>query len=70
MEITAAKKKQKKRSIMFDKNSDYVIDPHTAVAAGVYKKYLKDTDDHTVDGDCIYSKSVQVHKKRNGCCCR
>ena len=26
------------------KNSDYVIDPHTAVAAGVYKKYLKDTD--------------------------
>ena len=30
------------------KNSDYVIDPHTAVAAGVYKKYLKDTDDHIV----------------------
>ena len=30
------------------KNSDYVIDPHTAVAAGVYMKYLKDTDDHTV----------------------
>ena len=30
------------------KNSDYVIDPHTAVAAGVYKKYLKYTDDHTV----------------------
>ena len=30
------------------KNSDYVIDPHTAVAAGVYKKYLKDTDDYTV----------------------
>ena len=30
------------------KNSDYVIDPHTAVAAGVYKKYLKDTDDLTV----------------------
>ena len=30
------------------KNSDYVIDPHTAVAACVYKKYLKDTDDHTV----------------------
>ena len=30
------------------KNSDYVIDPHTAVAAGVYKKYLKDTGDHTV----------------------
>ncbi|MBU5480067.1 threonine synthase [Blautia sp. MSJ-19] len=29
-------------------NSDYVIDPHTAVAAGVYKKYLADTDDHTV----------------------
>ena len=30
------------------KNSDYVIDPHTAVAAGVYKKNLKDTDYHTV----------------------
>ena len=29
------------------KNSDYVIDPHTAVADGVYKKYLADTDDHT-----------------------
>ena len=29
------------------KSSDYVIDPHTAVAAGVYKKYLADTDDHT-----------------------
>lgn len=25
--------------------ADYVIDPHTAVAAGVYKKYVKDTDD-------------------------
>ena len=24
-----------------------MIDPHTAVAAGVYKKYLADTDDHT-----------------------
>ena len=30
------------------KNSDYVIDPHTAVAAGVYKKYLQDTYDYTV----------------------
>ena len=29
------------------KSSDYVIDPHTAVAAGVYKKYFADTDDHT-----------------------
>ena len=28
-------------------SSDYVIDPHTAVAAGVYKKYLNDTQDHT-----------------------
>lgn len=27
--------------------SGYVIDPHTAVAAGVYQKYLKDTQDHT-----------------------
>ena len=27
--------------------SHYVIDPHTAVAAGVYQKYLRDTDDHT-----------------------
>lgn len=27
--------------------SNYVIDPHTAVAAGVYQKYLKDTEDHT-----------------------
>ena len=27
--------------------SNYVIDPHTAVAAGVYQKYLRDTEDHT-----------------------
>lgn len=26
--------------------SNYVIDPHTAVAAGVYQKYLRDTGDH------------------------
>ena len=29
------------------KGSNYVIDTHTAVAAGVYKKYVSDTDDHT-----------------------
>ena len=29
------------------KDSNYVIDTHTAVAAGVYKKYVSDTDDHT-----------------------
>ena len=29
------------------KNSSYVIDPHTAVAAGVYSKYVKDTNDTT-----------------------
>ena len=28
------------------KTSDYVIDTHTAVAAGVYKKYVSETDDH------------------------
>ncbi len=28
--------------------SNYVIDTHTAVAAGVYQKYLRDTEDHTV----------------------
>lgn len=27
--------------------SNYVIDPHTAVAAGVYQKYLRDTEDDT-----------------------
>ena len=27
--------------------SDYVIDPHTAVAAGVYQKYLRETEDTT-----------------------
>lgn len=27
--------------------SDYVIDTHTAVAAGVYQKYLRNTNDHT-----------------------
>ncbi|MDY4692223.1 MAG: threonine synthase [Blautia sp.] len=29
------------------KNSRYVIDTHTAVAAGVYRKYVQDTGDHT-----------------------
>ena len=29
------------------KNSSYVIDSHTAVAAGVYKKYVKDSGDLT-----------------------
>ena len=28
------------------KDSNYVIDTHTAVAAGVYKKYVSGTDDH------------------------
>ena len=28
-------------------DADYVIDPHTAVAAGVYKKYTEDTRDTT-----------------------
>ena len=28
-------------------NSGYVIDTHTAVASGVYDKYVKDTNDHT-----------------------
>lgn len=28
--------------------SDYVIDTHTAVAAGVYQKYLRNTNDHTL----------------------
>lgn len=27
--------------------SGYMIDPHTAVAAGVYQKYVRDTDDQT-----------------------
>ena len=26
----------------------YLLDPHTAVAAGVYQKYLRETKDHTV----------------------
>jgi threonine synthase len=29
------------------KTSDYVIDTHTAVAAGVYRKYVRDTNDTT-----------------------
>ena len=28
------------------KDSNYVIDTHTAVAAGIYKKYVSETDDH------------------------
>lgn len=46
MVITAVKETNEAIHATY-KSSDYVIDPHTAVAAGVYKKYLADTDDHT-----------------------
>ena len=33
-------------SEIYKDSNDYVIDTHTAVAAGVYKKYVSETDDH------------------------
>ena len=48
MVITAVKRKRNEAIHATYKSSDYVIDPHTAVAAGVYKKYLRRyKDDHT-----------------------
>lgn len=49
-------------------DTGYIIDTHTAVAAGVYDKYKEATGDtatKTVIG--IYSKSIQIHKKCDGC---
>ena len=54
-------------SVRFDKASDYVIDTHTAVAAGVYKKYVADTKDACSGSDRFHSKPVQIYKKRYGC---
>jgi len=49
-------------------DTGYIIDTHTAVAAGVYSKYKDATGDTaTKTGYCIYSKSVQIHKKCDGC---
>ncbi len=56
----AEEERQQRRSMNIYKNSDYVIDTHTAVAAGVYKKYKK-IQMIIQNGDCIYSKSVQIH---------
>ena len=45
-EITAAEEETAAAiSRSFTKTVDYVIDTHTAVAAGVYKKYVKETGD-------------------------
>ena len=47
----------------------YIIDTHTAVAAGVYGKYKADTKDVAARTDCnrVNGKSVQVYEKRHGC---
>ena len=39
-------------------NTGYVIDTHTAVAACVYEKYVKDTKDSTKQSYCIYSQPL------------
>ena len=48
--------RQQIRSLYED--TDYVLDPHTAVAAAVYNKYKEETGDTTKDCDRIYCKSV------------
>ena len=40
-------------------DTGYVIDTHTAVAAGVYDKYRKDTGDTDKDSDC-YQQPVHI----------
>ena len=47
MAITVQKTKTAKTIAEIFKDSHYVIDTHTAVAAGVYDKYVKDTNDTT-----------------------
>ena len=67
MATTAVKKKRKKQSAEFYEDADYVIDPHTAVAAGVYKKYTRGHQGYDSDSDRIHSKPIQIHKKCYGC---
>ena len=45
----------------------YVIDTHTAVAAGVYGKYKAETGDRDTDGHRFYCKSFQVCQERHDC---
>ena len=47
MAITVLRKKPPRRLHKIFKDSKYVIDTHTAVAAGVYDKYVADTKDTT-----------------------
>ena len=47
MATTVQKKRQHRQLQKFFKESHYVIDTHTAVAAGVYDKYTADTKDTT-----------------------
>ena len=46
MVISVVKMRLHRPSVISTKNSNYVIDTHTAVAAGVYKKYVSETADH------------------------
>ena len=63
------KRRQQKRSAkLCMTRPDYVIDTHTAVAAGVYKKYIEEIQRHRdKDGDRFHSQSVQIYQKRDGC---
>ena len=47
--------------------SDYVIDPHTAVAAGVYQKYLRETEDATPVVIASTASPYKFAKKCNYC---
>ena len=40
--------------------SDYIEDPHTAVASAVYQKYRTQTGDTAKNSHCLYSKSLQI----------
>ena len=61
------RRNEQKRSRRIFEDADYVIDPHTAVAAGVYKKYTDGHQGYDSDSDRIHSKPIQIHKKCYGC---
>ena len=48
------------------KDSNYVIDTHTAVAAGVYKKYVSETADHLPTVIASTASPYKFHKKCYG----
>ncbi len=52
---------------VYESDTGYIMDTHTAVAATVYDKYVKETGDTDSYSDRFNSKPIQVHKKCYEC---